>query len=121
MDKALRSILWILVTLVIFSSFSTVWFFVAKERLYDDYIDLETLFNTSMERLDRELISSREENKELKSRLVALERTLSDLESRNDYLESEYEALLRDRDDLNKELAESRLNGHQQRVTAQCI
>ncbi len=105
MDKALRSILWILVALVIFSSFSTGWFFVAKERLYNDYVNLDTLFDTTIGRLNRELTSSQEENKELKSRLVIVERDLNLLESRSTRLESEYEVILKERGDLTKELA----------------
>lgn len=105
MDRALRSILWILVTLVIFSSFSTGWFFVAKERLYNDYVNLENLFKTSVEKLDRELASSQEKNKDLELKLAAAEKELSALESRNEGLTSKYELLLEDRDDLNKELA----------------
>ncbi|NQV04449.1 MAG: hypothetical protein HQ532_03025 [Candidatus Omnitrophica bacterium] len=105
MDKTLRSILWLLVALVIFSSFSTGWFFVAKERLYDDYVNLENLFKTSMEKLNRELASSQEKNKDLELKLAAAEKELSALESSNENLTSKYETLLEDRDVLNKELA----------------
>ena len=105
MDKTLRSILWILVALVIFSSFSTGWFFVAKERLYNDYVNLEILFKTSMERLNRELASSQEKNKDMELKLAAAEKELRVLESSNEDLMSKYETLLEDRDDLNKELA----------------
>ena len=105
MDKTLRSILWILVALVIFSSFSTGWFFVAKERLYDDYVNLENLFKTNMEKLNRELASSQEKSKDLELKLAAAEKELSALESSNKDLTSKYETLLEDRADLNKELA----------------
>ena len=105
MDRTLRSILWILVALVIFSSFSTGWFFVAKERLYNDYVNLEILFKTSMDRLNRELASSQEKNKDMELKLAAAEQSLRALESKNKDFMSKYETLLEDRDDLNKELA----------------
>ena len=105
MDRTLRSILWILVALVIFSSFSTGWFFVAKERLYNDYVNLEDLFKISMEKLNRELASSQEKNKDMELKLAAAEKELRVLESSNEDLMSKYETLLEDRDDLNKELA----------------
>jgi len=105
MDKTLRSILWILVALVVLSSFSTGWFFVAKERLYNNYIDLENLFKTSMERLDREIASSKEENEELESKLAATEKELNRLESRSTDIKAKYEALLIEKGDLDKELA----------------
>jgi predicted nucleic acid-binding Zn-ribbon protein len=87
------------------SSFSTGWFFVAKERLYSDYMDLRNLFETTVEKLNREIASSNKEKEELKSKLAASEKELNILESRNRDLESKYEALLKDKDDLNKELA----------------
>ncbi len=105
MDKTLRSILWILVALVIFSSFSTGWFFVAKERLYNDYVNLENLFKTNMEKLNRELASSQEKSKDLELKLVFAEKELSALESSNEDLTSKYETLLEDRNNLNKEIA----------------
>ncbi len=105
MDRTLRSILWILVGLVVLSSFSTGWFFMAKERLYDEYVSLETLFKTSMERLNREIASSNKERMELKSKLEAVEQSLSVLESRNIKLEFQYEKVLSDRDDLKEEVA----------------
>ena len=108
MDKTLRSILWILVALVVLSSFSTGWFFVAKEKLYGDYVDLENLFKTSVERLNRQLASSQTENRELRIKLAAVEKDLKRQELSNKDLSSSYEALLRESDDLNKELARVR-------------
>ncbi len=105
MDKTLRSILWVLVALVVLSSLSTGWFFVAKERLYSDYLELEGLFKTNMERLNREIAASNKENEELKSRLAVIQRELEITEARNEELKSHYDTLLEDRDDLNKELA----------------
>ncbi len=104
MDKTLRAILWILVALVLLSSFSASWFFMAKERVYDEYVNLESLFRTSMERLNRELASVNKESIELKSKLEAVEKELSILESRNVDLKSQYEKALSGRDDLEKEL-----------------
>ncbi|MBU4312591.1 MAG: hypothetical protein KJ706_07730 [Candidatus Omnitrophica bacterium] len=105
MDKTLRSILWILVGLVVLSSFSTGWFFVAKERLYTDYLSLENLFKTTVDGLNREIASVNKENTELKSKLEVVGRELSTLETRSKDLRSRYEALLGERDDLDRELA----------------
>ncbi len=104
MDKTLRSILWILVALVMLSSFSTGWFFISKERLYSDYVDLETLFKTTMGRLNREVTVSKKKNIELETRLEAIKKDLGILESRNEDLKSEYKELLKERDGLDKEL-----------------
>ena len=61
MDKTLRSILWVLVGLVVLSSFSTAWFFLAKEKLYNEYTSLEELFKNTMEKLNSELaVANRE-------------------------------------------------------------
>jgi predicted nucleic acid-binding Zn-ribbon protein len=87
------------------SSFSTGWFFVAKEKLYNDYIDLDNLFKVTVERLNRELASANKESGELKSKLAVAEKELNILESKNKELGSKYEALLKDSDILNKELA----------------
>jgi len=103
-DKTLRSILWVLVALVVLSSFSTGWFFVAKERLYTDYLDLESLFKTSVDKLNREIVSSTRENQELKSKLDAIQGELETVESRAKDLKFQYDKILGDRDDLNKEL-----------------
>lgn len=105
MDKTLRSILWILVTLVVLSSFSTGWFFVAKERLFDEYVSLEILFKTSVERLNRELASAHKENTELKSKLTAVEKEFKTLESRNRDLEAKYTRLLKEKDEFDREIA----------------
>ena len=105
MDKTLRSILWILVSLVLLSSFTAGWFFIAKEELYDEYVSLEDLFKTNMERLNREIVSLDEENGDLKSRLDAVSRELSSLETRNEDLEFKYKKLSKEREALNKDLA----------------
>ena len=104
MDKTLRSILWILVALVMLSSFSAGWFFMSKEKLYGDYVDLETLFKTTMERLNREITASSRKNTELETKLDAVKKEFGILESRNEDLKSEYKELLKERDGLDKEL-----------------
>ncbi|MFC1667459.1 hypothetical protein ACFL0P_06340 [Candidatus Omnitrophota bacterium] len=105
MDKTLRSILWVLVALVVLSSFSAGWFFVAKEKLHDEYVNLESLFKINMARLNREILSSNNRNIELKTKLEAIEKDMKALEAKNKDLGLEYEGLLSKRDDLDKELA----------------
>lgn len=104
MDKTLRSILWILVGLVLLSSFSAGWFFVAKERLYDEYLNLETLFKTSMDGLNRELASSNKKNIELSSKFEAVERQMVILESRHKDLEFQHQDVLKEKDELDEDL-----------------
>ncbi len=104
MDKTLRSILWILVALVMLSSFSAGWFFVSKEKLYGDYVNLETLFKTTMERLNREVTASNRKNIELETKLDVVKKEFAILESRNEDLKSEYKELLKEKGDLDKEL-----------------
>lgn len=104
MDKALRSILWVLVALVLLSSFSAGWFFVAKERLYDEYVSLETFFTTSMDRLNRELASSDKKNIEVSSKLEAVERQTIILESKHRDLEFQYKDVLKEKDELDEDL-----------------
>ncbi|MBU1147362.1 MAG: hypothetical protein KKD11_03330, partial [Candidatus Omnitrophica bacterium] len=91
MDKTLRSILWVLVALVVLSSFSTGWFFVAKERLYTDYLDLENIFKTSVDKLNREIVSSTRENEELRSKLDVVQDELETVESRAKDLKFQYD------------------------------
>lgn len=105
MDKTLRSILWILVALVVLSSFSAGWFFVAKERLLDEYVSLEQLFKTSVDKLNRELASANKENIEIKVKLGNSEKEFNILSSKNEDLEAKYTRFLRERDDFDKELA----------------
>jgi chromosome segregation ATPase len=105
MDKTLRSILWVLVTLVVISSFSAGWFFVAKEKLFNEYSSLEDLFEASVARLNSELASSNKENTELKTKLAAVEKEFKGLSARNEDLEARYTKILRERDDFDKELA----------------
>jgi len=92
------------VALVILSSFSAGWFFVSKEKLYGDFVDLETLFKTTLERQNREITVSRRKNAELEAKLDAVKKELGILESRNEDLKSEYKELLKEKDDLDKEL-----------------
>ncbi|MFC1623705.1 hypothetical protein ACFL28_00075 [Candidatus Omnitrophota bacterium] len=105
MDKTLRSILWILIALVLVSSFSTGWFFVAKERLHNEYVSLESLFKTSTEKLNRELASSDKKNIELRTKLEVAEKEMDSLQSQNKRLEAQHRELLEENDDLDKELA----------------
>lgn len=104
MDKTLRSVLWILVGLVVLSSFSAGLFFVAKERIYNDYLNLDNLFKTTTERLDKEIASSNKENMELHSKLGAVKGELAVLESSNRLLASQYGELLGEKKDLDTEL-----------------
>ena len=108
MDKTLRSILWILVSLVLLSSFTAGWFFIAKEELYDEYVSLEDLFKTSMDRLNREITSLDEENVDLKARLDVVSMELSSLETRNEDLEYKYKKLSKEKEALNKDLARAK-------------
>jgi len=105
MDKTLRSILWILVGLVVLSSLSTTWFFLAKERLYNEYTSLEELFKNTMERLNKEISAVNKEKTELKSKLSAIEEQFKTLQSSNDILKSEHEITVSERESLKRELA----------------
>ena len=105
MDKTLRSILWILVGLVVLSSFSTAWFFLSKEKLYNEYTNLEELFKTTMDKLNTELILAAKEKTELKSKLEAIEYRFNTLEASHSILKSERETAAGERDSLRKELA----------------
>ena len=108
MDKTLRSILWILVSLVLLSSFTAGWFFIAKEELYDEYVSLEDLFKTSMDRLNREITSLDGENVDLKARLDVVSMELCSLETRNEDLEYKYKKLSKEKEALNKDLARAK-------------
>lgn len=105
MDKTLRSILWILVGLVVLSSFSTAWFFLSKEKLYNEYTNLEELFNTTMDRLNTELTSLAKEKTELQSKLGAIEDRFNALEASHSIIKSERETVRGERDSLKRELA----------------
>jgi len=105
MDKTLRSILWILVGLVVLSSFSTAWFFLSKEKLYSEYTNLEELFKTTMDKLNTEIALVTKEKTELKSKLQAIEQKFSILEASHRKLSSESETTLSERDDLRRELS----------------
>jgi uncharacterized protein (DUF3084 family) len=105
MDKTLRSILWVLVGLVVLSSFSTAWFFLAKEKLYNEYTSLEELFKNTMEKLNSELAVANREKTELKTKLDAIEGQFKALESRHSGLKSEHESAVSERDSLKRELA----------------
>ncbi len=105
MDKTLRSILWILVGLVVLSSFSTAWFFLSKEKLYNEYTNLEELFKATMDKLNTELTLAAMEKTELKSKLQAIEKKFSILEASHRSLSSENETAVSERDDLKRELS----------------
>ena len=105
MDKTLRSILWILVGLVMLSSFSTAWFFLSKEKLYSEYTNLEELFKTTMNKLNTEIALATKEKTELKSKLQAIEEKFSSLEASHRKMSSESEAAFSERDDLRRELS----------------
>jgi len=105
MDKTLRSILWILVGLVVLSSFSTAWFFLSKEKLYSEYTNLEELFKTTMDKLNTEIALVTKEKTELKSKLQAIEEKFSILEASHRSLSSENETTVSERDDLRRELS----------------
>lgn len=108
MDKSLRTILWILVGLVILSSFSTGWFFIAKQRLCDDYLKLESLFKETMDHLSAQLTASNNEKVELASKLDGIERQLKSLEADKNDVKSKYENVLSEREDLRRELASAK-------------
>jgi len=105
MDKTLRSILWILIGLVVLSSFSTAWFFLSKERLYNEYADLEELFKTTMDKLNTELTLATQEKTELKSKLQSIEERFAALDAGHRSLKSEHEMAISERDDLKMEIA----------------
>nr|MBU1328649.1 hypothetical protein [Candidatus Omnitrophota bacterium] len=105
MDKTLRSILWILVGLVVLSSFSTAWFFLSKEKLYNEYTNLEELFKTTMDKLSTELALATREKTELKSKLQSIEERFNTLKVSHTDLRSEHEIAVSERDGLKRELA----------------
>jgi len=105
MDKTLRSILWILVGLVVLSSFSTAWFFLSKEKLYNEYTNLEELFKTTMNKLNTEIALATKEKTELKTKLLAIEEKFIALEASHRKLSSESDAAFSERDDLRRELS----------------
>lgn len=108
MDKTLRSILWILVALVLLSSFSAGWFFVAKERLYDEYVSLENLFKTTVDRLNIDLAVSNKKNTELDTRLAAIEKEMTALEAKNRDLEFRYKEAMTEKTELDEDLVRTR-------------
>ena len=105
MDKTLRSILWVLVGLVVLSSFSTAWFFLSKEKLYNEYTNLEDLFKTTMGKLNTELTLANQEKTELKSKLQTIEERFNTLEASHRSLSSEHETAVSERDNLKIELS----------------
>ncbi|MFA4991185.1 MAG: hypothetical protein WC569_01205 [Candidatus Omnitrophota bacterium] len=105
MDRTLRSIIWILVVLVVLSSFSTAWFFAAKEQIYGDYLKLEDLFKASVDKLNQNIASINKEKVELKSKLDQVEKELRTLEARNNDIKSLYESALEEKGYLTRELA----------------
>jgi len=105
MDKTLRSILWILVGLVVLSSFSTAWFFLSKEKLYNEYTNLEELFKNTVDKLNTELTLATREKTELKSKLQSIEEKLNSLEASHRSLRSEHDTVISERNGLRRELA----------------
>ena len=105
MDKTLRSILWILVGLVVLSSFSTAWFFLSKEKLYNEYTNLEELFKATMDKLSTEITLANQEKTELRSKLQAIEDKFKALEASHATLKSERETAAGERDELKRDLA----------------
>ncbi len=105
MDKTLRSILWVLVALVVLSSLSTAWFFLSKEKLYNEYTNLEELFKTTMDKLNTELTLAIREKTELKSKLQSIEERFNALEVSHADLRSEHEIAVSESDGLKRELA----------------
>ena len=105
MDRTLRSILWVLVALVVLSSFSTAWFFLSKEKLYNEYTNLEELFKATMDKLNTELTLATREKTELKSKLQSIEERFNALEASHAGLRSEHEIAVSERDGLKRELA----------------
>ncbi|MDP2911123.1 MAG: hypothetical protein Q8N76_02175, partial [Candidatus Omnitrophota bacterium] len=95
----------ILIGLVVLSSFSTAWFFLSKEKLYNEYTSLEDLFKTTMEKLNTEITVVNQEKTELRSKLSAIERKLNTLEASHTTLKSEHEIAVSERDDLRREVA----------------
>ncbi|MDP6685571.1 MAG: hypothetical protein QGI05_01310 [Candidatus Omnitrophota bacterium] len=105
MDRTLRTILWVLVLLVLLSSFSAGWFFIAKERLHDEYVNLEILFKTNIDRMKREIVSINKERRDLWEKLDAVKKELNKFEAKNEKLEADKEEALKKKDDLGQELA----------------
>jgi len=105
MDKTLRSILWILVGLVVLSSFSTAWFFLSKEKLYNEYTNLEELFKATMDKLSTEITLANQEKTELKSKLQAIGDKFKALEASHAALKSERGTAVSERDELKRDLA----------------
>jgi chromosome segregation ATPase len=105
MDKTLRSILWVLIGLVVLSSFSTAWFFLSKEKLYNEYANLEKLFKTTMDKLNTEIILAAKEKTELKSKLQAIEDRFNALQVSHSILKSERETALSERNSIKRELS----------------
>ena len=105
MDKTLRSILWILVGLVVLSSFSTAWFFLSKEKLYNEYTNLEELFKATMDKLSTEITLANQEKTGLKSKLQAIGDKFKALEASHAALKSERGTAVSERDELKRDLA----------------
>lgn len=105
MDKTLRSILWILIGLVVLSSFSTAWFFLSKEKLYNEYTNLEELFKATMDKLNTEFTLATREKTELKSKFQSIEKRFNTLEASHAGLRSEHEIAVSERDGLKRDLA----------------
>jgi uncharacterized protein (DUF3084 family) len=89
---------------VVLSSFSTAWFFLSKEKLYNEYVNLEELFKATMDRLNTEITLANQEKSELKSKLETIEEKFKSLEASHATLKSEKEATVSERDEIRREL-----------------
>jgi len=90
---------------VVLSSFSTAWFFLSKEKLYNEYVNLEELFKTTMDKLNTEIILAGKEKTELKSKLQAIEDRFNALQVSHSILKSERETAVSERDAIKRELS----------------
>lgn len=105
MDKSTRWIFWVLVALVLLSSFSTVWFFLGKEDLYKEYIKLQDTLKTTIERFTSELKVSNNERLKVQEKLDELYVQLKAMKKERDELESSHKEAVEQNDSLKKELA----------------
>lgn len=105
MDKSTRVIFWTLVTLVLLSGLSTIWFFLGKENLYKEYIRLQDTLKTTIERFTEELKLSNSEKLKVQEKLDVVYSQLKSIEKEKNTLKSEHEEVLEQNEFLRKELA----------------
>ena len=87
------------------SSFSTAWFFLSKEKLYNEYTNLEELFKATMDKLSTEITLANQEKTGLKSKLQAIGDKFKALEASHAALKSERGTAVSERDELKRDLA----------------